>query len=91
VGAISVLVACALGFGIIGPASAAPDAKPVTTATAKTAPPLPPAGAATIKQAQGTGGILLGALVTGGIFAAILLLVDGEDTGPFTTTTGTSE
>jgi hypothetical protein len=91
VGAVFILFACALSFGSIGPACAAPDAKPVTAATAKTAPPLPPGSAATIKQAQGTGGILLGALVTGGIFAAILLLVDGEDTGPFTTATGTSE
>jgi hypothetical protein len=56
-----------------------------------TVSPLPPAGAAGVKEAQGEArGILLGAAVTGGIFVAILLLVDGEDSGPVTAT-ATSE
>jgi hypothetical protein len=49
-------------------------------------PPLPAGGAATVRTAQGTetNGVLLGAAVTGSIFLALLLLVDGDDTGPVT-------
>jgi len=53
------------------------------------ASPLPPGGAAGVKQAQGAdwNGPLIGAAVTGGIFLAMLLLIDGDDTGPVTSTT----
>ncbi len=42
-----------------------------------------------VKQAQGAdwSGPLIGAAVTGGIFLAMLLLIDGDDTGPVTSTT----
>lgn len=61
----------------------------VMIGSANAASPLPPGGAAGVKQAQGTdwGGPLLGAAVTGGIFLALLLLVDSDDTGPVTSTT----
>jgi hypothetical protein len=50
--------------------------------------PLPPAGPATLKQAQGTdwSGPLLGAVVTGGIFLAVLLLINDDADGPATST-----
>jgi hypothetical protein len=49
-------------------------------------PPLPAGAAATVRTAQGTetNGVLLGAAVTGSIFLALLLLVDGDDSGPVT-------
>ena len=52
-------------------------------------PPLPPAGPATIKQAQGTdwSGPLLGAAVSAGIFLAVLLLINDDADGPFSTST----
>ena len=51
--------------------------------------PLPPAGPATIKQAQGTGlnNPLVGAAVAGGIFLAALLLINDDANGPTTTST----
>ena len=51
--------------------------------------PLPPAGPATVKQAQGTdwSGPLLGAAVAGGIFLAVLLLINDDAEGPFATST----
>jgi hypothetical protein len=84
-------LACAVIVGGIGPAWAAAEAKPAVMRPATNPAPLPPRGAAPIRQAQGTGGVLLGALVTGSIFAAILLLVDGDDTGPIVTSTTTSQ
>jgi len=78
---------------MIGSANAAwaqPNATPSPSASASTtASPLPPGGAAGIKQAQGTdwSGPLIGAAVTGGIFLGLLLLVDTDDTGPVTSTT----
>jgi hypothetical protein len=51
--------------------------------------PLPPAGPATIRQAQGSDwrGPLIGAAVTSGIFLAILLLINDDADGPATTST----
>ena len=62
---------------------------PQSTPLRNAVSPLPAAGPATIKQAQGTdwGGPLLGAAVTGGIFLAILLLINDDADGPFTTAT----
>jgi hypothetical protein len=62
---------------------AGPASKPVQTANS---PALPAGGAATVRTAQGneTNGVLLGAAVTGSIFLAFLLLVDGGDSGPVT-------
>jgi hypothetical protein len=67
------------------PAVQAPPTAPIRSAI----PPLPPAGPATIKQAQGMDwrGPLLGAAITGGIFLAVLLLINDDADGPFTTTT----
>ena len=70
------------GIVMIGTAGAAPPSAPQTS-------PLPPGGAAGIKQAQGAdwSGPLIGAAVTDGIFLALLLLVDTDDDGPVTSTT----
>jgi hypothetical protein len=73
-----------------GPAWSAPTSTPPPSSPARNAaPPLPPAGPATIKQAQGMdwSGPLLGAAVTAGIFLAVLLLINDDAEGPFTTTT----
>ena len=84
--AVAALLTCAVMIGSANAAWAAPNATP---SASKTAPLLPPGGAAGIKQAQGTdwSGPLLGAAVTGGIFLALLLLVDHDDAGPVTSTT----
>jgi hypothetical protein len=74
-------------------ASASPTAHTVPAAASTTRhnnSPLSPGQPASIRQAQGTGGVLLGAAVTGAIFAAMLLLVDGDDSGPLTAS-GTAE
>jgi len=86
--AIAALLSCVVMSGSSG-ASWAWNAMAPSGSVSKMGTPLPPAGAAGIKQAQGTdwSGPLLGAAVTGGIFLALLLLVDGDDTGPATSTT----
>src|SRR5262249_4391510 len=83
-------VIVALSLGALGGGATAASFSGESQTANRT--PLAPAGSAGIKQAQAsqTGGILLGAAVTGGIFVAILLLVDGDDSGPITSTTTTS-
>jgi hypothetical protein len=88
--AIAALLSCVVMIGSANAAWAQPNATPSPPASAlRTASPLPPGGAAGIKQAQGTdwSGPLLGAAVTGGIFLGLLLLVDSDDSGPVTSTT----
>ena len=85
---IALVLSCAVMMQ--GAAWSAPLSTPSPSAPAKSAPsPLPPAGPATIKQAQGTdwNGPLLGAAVTGGIFLAVLLLINDDADGPSTPTT----
>ena len=68
----------------------APAARPSPAAPSRnTMAPLPPAGPATIKQAQGAdwSGPLIGAGVAGGIFLAVLLLINDDAEGPFATST----
>jgi len=79
--AIAVLLSALM---MVGTSSAAWSASQTNTA------PLPPAGAAGIKQAQGEGGgVLVGAAVTVGIFLAMVLLIDDGDEG-VSTSTGTA-
>lgn len=70
------------------PVWSAPAPETPHAPTRNAASPLPPAGPATIRQAQGTdwSGPLLGAAVTGGIFLAVLLLINDDADGPFSTT-----
>ena len=83
---IAILMAVALMMADGASASPAPDGRAaVSAATVNNSPPLSPGRAASIRQAQGTRGVLVGAAVTGAIFAAMLLLVDGDDSGPLTT------
>lgn len=89
---IAVLLSCVVMMGSpdtswSGPAATPPSSSPVRNAVS----PLPPAGPATIKQAQGTdwGGPLLGAAVTGGIFLTVLLLINDDANGPAASTTTT--
>jgi hypothetical protein len=87
---IAALLSCVVMIGSANAAWATPNTDPARPASVSSmATPLPPGGAAGIKQAQGTdwSGPLLGAAVTGGIFLALLLLVDHDDTGPVTSTT----
>ena len=86
----SIAVVLSLLVTIQSPAWSAPVTAPPPSPPARNAaPPLPPGGPATIKQAQGTdwSGPLLGAAVTAGIFLAVLLLINDDAEGPFTTTT----
>ena len=75
-------------FGTSHNAGAAPpNQQQETAAPAKRVAPLPPGRAAGIRQAQGEGGgLLLGAAVTGGIFLAMILLIDGDDSVTTVTT-----
>jgi len=85
---IAVILSCLVL--VQGAAWAAPALHPSPSVPLKnTTSPLPPAGPATIKQAQGMdwSGPLIGAAVTGGIFLAVLLLINDDADGPFTTTT----
>jgi len=85
---IAVVLSCLVMMQ--GPAWSASDSTPRPPASAtNAASPLPPAGPATVKQAQGMdwSGPLLGAAVTAGIFLAVLLLINDDAEGPFTTTT----
>jgi hypothetical protein len=89
---IAMILSCLMTIGSLDAASSAPAATPPRTVSAPNAQsPLPPAGPATIKQAQGTDwtGPLIGAAVTGGIFLAVLLLINDDADGPATTTTAT--
>jgi hypothetical protein len=58
---------------------------------AMTSPPLPAGPAAGVQQAQAMdwSGPLIGAAVTGGIFLAMILLIDDGDDDTATSTTGT--
>ena len=89
-GSIAVLLSCVVIVGSANAAWSAPIVTPASsTSVSRVASPLPPGGAAGIKQAQGAdwSGPLIGAAITGGIFVAMLLLIDGDDTGPVTSTT----
>jgi uncharacterized protein YdeI (BOF family) len=87
---MAVLVSTAMAFGSITTSawSAGEPAKQTTTA-AKNQSPLPAAGAAGIKQAQGAGdnsALILGGLIVGSIVLAILLTEDDDGGGgPITT------
>jgi len=87
---IAMLLSCLVTIGSFNaawsaPASTAPRIAPVRNAQS----PLPPAGPATIKLAQGAdwSGPLIGAAVTGGIFLAVLLLINDDADGPAASTT----
>jgi hypothetical protein len=84
---IGVFLSCLVMLGSLDAAWSASSTK------VRNSSPLPPAGAASIKGAQGTdwGGPLLGAAVTGGIFLAILLLINDDADGPTVTTTTTTQ
>jgi len=87
---IAVLLSCLLTFGSVEAAWSAPASTAPRTASVRNAQsPLPPAGPATIKLAQGADwtGPLIGAAVTGGIFLAVLLLINDDADGPAATTT----
>lgn len=90
---MAILVSSALVFGNISTSawSASAGADPVRThAPANNQPPLPPGGAAGIKQAQGNDdGPLLGIAVVVGLFIAGVLLLDDDDDDDTTSTTGT--
>ena len=90
---MAVLVSTAMAFSSIGTSawSAGEPAKQTTQTVAKNQSPLPAAGAAGIKQAQGGGdnsAYILGGLIVGSILLAILLVDDSDDdnnAGPPTT------
>ena len=85
---IAVLLSCLMTVATFDPASSA-QAGPGPKAPARNAQvPLPPAGPAPIRQAQAAdwSGPLIGAAVTGGIFLAVLLLINDDADGPATTT-----
>ena len=94
---LAVLVSTAMAFGSVTTSawSAGEPAKQAMTAVAaKNQSPLPAAGAAGIKQAQGAGdnsALILGGLVVGSILLALLLTEDddggGGPGGPITTGT----
>ena len=94
---MAVLVSAALAFSSISTSawSAGEPTKQTTQTSvatknqAKNQAPLPPGGAAGIKQAQGEGdnsALILGGLIVGSILLAILLTNDDDGTdGPITT------
>jgi hypothetical protein len=87
---IAVFLSCLVTVGSLDAAWSAPASTALRTAPVRNAQsPLPPAGPATIKLAQGAdwSGPLIGAVVTGGIFLAVLLLINDDADGPATTTT----
>lgn len=85
---IAAILFCLVATASAGSAWSAPAVPPSPTSSRNSQLPLPPAGAATIKQAQGMdwSGPLLGAAVTGGIFLAVLLLINDDASGPAVTT-----
>ena len=91
---MAVLVSTAMAFSSVGTSawSAGEPAKQTaqTSVQAKNQSPLPAAGAAGIKQAQGAGdnsALILGGLILGSILLAILLTNndDNNSSGPPTT------
>lgn len=83
------LLSCLMTVGSIQAALAEQNPTQTHRAPAPNAKsPLPPAGPATIKQAQAAdwSGPLIGAAVTGGIFLAVLLLINDDADGPAATT-----
>jgi hypothetical protein len=92
---MAVLVSTAMALGSVSTSawSAGEPAKQTTqtSVAAKNQSPLPAAGAAGIKQAQGAGdnsALILGGLIIGSIVLAILLTEDDENNGgPITTNT----
>ena len=91
---MAVLVSTAMAFSSLGTSawSAGEPTKQTTKTAAKNQSPLPAAGAAGIKQAQGAGdnsALILGGLLLGSIVLALLITDDGGDddnSGPPTTT-----
>jgi hypothetical protein len=91
---MAVLVSTAMAFSSIGTSawSAGEPAKQTTQSAAKNQSPLPAAGAAGIKQAQGAGdnsALILGGLLVGSIILALLITDNDDDddnSGPPTTT-----
>ena len=85
---IAVVLSCLMTIGSLDAAWSAPASAPRTASVRNAQSPLPPAGPATIKQAQGSDwtGPLIGAAVTGGIFLAVLLLINDDADGPATST-----
>lgn len=86
---IAVLLSCLVTLGSLDAAWSAPaSTAPRTASVRNTQSPLPPGGPATIKHAQGSDwtGPLIGAAVTGGIFLAVLLLINDDADGPATST-----
>ena len=84
---MAVLVSTALAFGSIGTSAWAGD---TAKQTVKNESPLPAAGAAGIKQAQGavdTSALILGGIVVITIITAILLSEDDQGGGPPTPNT----
>lgn len=87
---IAMLLSCLVTIGSFDAAWSAPASRASQTASVRNAQtPLPPAGPATIKLAQGAdwSGPLIGAAVTGGIFLAVLLLINDDADGPAASTT----
>jgi len=83
---MAVLVSTALAVsGVTTSAwSAGEPTKQTTQTAAKNQSPLPAAGAAGIKQAQGAGdntALILGGLIVGSIVLALLLTQDDDDVG----------
>ena len=93
---MAVLVSTALAFGNVttGAWAAGEPAKQATqTSAAKNQSPLPAAGAAGIKQAQGAGdnsALILGGLIVGSIVLALLLTEDDDDDSGGGPPTGTN-
>jgi len=94
---MAVLVSTAMAFGSVSTSawSAGEPAKQTaqTSVAAKNQSPLPAAGAAGIKQAQGAGdnsALILGGLIVGSIVLALLLTEDDDDVGGGPPTTGTN-
>lgn len=90
---MAVLVSTAMAFSSVTTSawSAGEPAKQATqtSTSAQNQSPLPAAGAAGIKQAQGAGdntALILGALILGSIFLALLVTDEGEGGGPPTGT-----
>ena len=90
---MAVLVSTAMAFSSVATSawSAGEPTKQTTQTAAKNQSPLPAAGAAGIKQAQGAGdntALILGGLIVGSIVLALLLTQDDDDVGGGPPTTG---